>query len=260
MNTYVMSDIHGCYDAFIEMLEKIEFSKNDQLVLAGDYIDRGPKSYEMLNWLEDAPDNILCLKGNHDAEFSQCIDILLSYINKFGIIISNTGDLAKVYYLLKESLHSEFFDYYGTLEQLILKYEIDVLTLSRWKNMIDCMPLSFKININGRTHIITHAGYVDKNDFTALINKYEDIKSFNLYAREDSVLLGGKANSTIISGHTPTISKGVFYNNGNVCKHERKDINCTFYNIDCGKAYYCNKYTNAKLACIRLEDKKVFYN
>lgn len=62
MNTYVMSDIHGCYDEMLEMFNKINFSENDQLIIAGDYIDRGRQSYEMLRWLENAPDNILLLK------------------------------------------------------------------------------------------------------------------------------------------------------------------------------------------------------
>ena len=52
MGTYVMSDIHGCRDEFLTMLDKIGFSGSDQLFLAGDYIDRGKKSLEMLKWIE----------------------------------------------------------------------------------------------------------------------------------------------------------------------------------------------------------------
>ena len=44
-----MSDIHGCYDDMLMMIEKIKLSDEDVLVFAGDYIDRGPKSYEMIN-------------------------------------------------------------------------------------------------------------------------------------------------------------------------------------------------------------------
>ena len=55
MSTYVISDIHGCYNEFLSMLEKIYFSESDNLVLAGDYIDRGKQSYEMLKWMEQCP-------------------------------------------------------------------------------------------------------------------------------------------------------------------------------------------------------------
>ena len=55
MGTYVISDIHGCFDDFQKMLEIIDFSGEDELILAGDYLDRGPKSTQMLRWLMDRP-------------------------------------------------------------------------------------------------------------------------------------------------------------------------------------------------------------
>ena len=48
MSAYVMSDIHGCYGSFLSMLDKIGFSDTDLLIMAGDYIDRGRQSHEML--------------------------------------------------------------------------------------------------------------------------------------------------------------------------------------------------------------------
>lgn len=56
MSTYVMSDIHGCYDELMTMLRKIKFSAEDKLIIAGDYIDRGTQNYEMLKWIESMPD------------------------------------------------------------------------------------------------------------------------------------------------------------------------------------------------------------
>lgn len=35
MSTYVMGDIHGCYNVFLSMLERISFSAMDYLILAG---------------------------------------------------------------------------------------------------------------------------------------------------------------------------------------------------------------------------------
>lgn len=52
MATYVMSDIHGCYDEFIALLEKIAFNhQHDQLYLVGDLINRGPKSLAVMEYL-----------------------------------------------------------------------------------------------------------------------------------------------------------------------------------------------------------------
>ena len=59
--TYIMSDLHGCFDELNAMLAKIGFSDQDKLILAGDYIDRGSQNYEMLCWMEQVPQNILLL-------------------------------------------------------------------------------------------------------------------------------------------------------------------------------------------------------
>jgi len=76
MSTYVMSDLHGCFDEFQKMLKKLDFSDEDQLIIAGDYIDRGKQSLEMLEWLKNPPENVTLIKGNHDEEFVYYIDLL----------------------------------------------------------------------------------------------------------------------------------------------------------------------------------------
>ena len=42
MSIYAISDIHGCYDMFLEMLDKIQFDETrDTLYILGDIMDRG---------------------------------------------------------------------------------------------------------------------------------------------------------------------------------------------------------------------------
>ena len=48
MSIYVMSDIHGCYDEFMQMLNLISFSDYDELWIIGDICDRGPKNMKLL--------------------------------------------------------------------------------------------------------------------------------------------------------------------------------------------------------------------
>ena len=38
---YAVSDLHGCYDKYRNMLEKIHFSETDTLYILGDVVDRG---------------------------------------------------------------------------------------------------------------------------------------------------------------------------------------------------------------------------
>ncbi len=68
MSTYVMSDIHGCFDDFQMLLRKAGFSGEDQLILAGDMIERGPQNYEMLRWMEECHDEVLLIRGNHEED------------------------------------------------------------------------------------------------------------------------------------------------------------------------------------------------
>ena len=53
--TYVMSDIHGCYDKYMKMLEKIGFSEDDTLYVLGDILDRGPHPVKviLINWQQN---------------------------------------------------------------------------------------------------------------------------------------------------------------------------------------------------------------
>ena len=69
MNTYVISDIHGCARTFEALLQKIRLKKEDQLYLLGDYINKGPDSKGVLDLilhLKKEKFNVSCLRGNHD--------------------------------------------------------------------------------------------------------------------------------------------------------------------------------------------------
>jgi serine/threonine protein phosphatase 1 len=62
---YVMSDIHGCYQEFLELLKLIEFSEQDELYILGDMLDRGPSPISLLLDLMMRP-NVYPMLGNHD--------------------------------------------------------------------------------------------------------------------------------------------------------------------------------------------------
>lgn len=119
-----MSDIHGCYDDMIKMLEQIAFTDEDTLILAGDYIDRGSQSFEMLKWIESNPKNVIFLRGNHDEEFAYSIDLMYGLLSQNECSESSLDDTKLVYELLRQlSLKQgngvNFFDHYGTIRELI---------------------------------------------------------------------------------------------------------------------------------------------
>ena len=68
-NNYVISDIHGCLKTFELLLERINLTKEDNLFLLGDYIDRGPSSKQVIDVIRNLINsnyNIRCLRGNHE--------------------------------------------------------------------------------------------------------------------------------------------------------------------------------------------------
>jgi serine/threonine protein phosphatase 1 len=67
MKTFIIGDIHGCYDEFIELVEQMNVQENDLVVSVGDIVDRGPKSLEVYHYFKSRK-NALVLMGNHERK------------------------------------------------------------------------------------------------------------------------------------------------------------------------------------------------
>ena len=66
MATYIIGDVHGCFDALMLLLEKIQYdSRYDQLGFVGDLINRGSQSLETLRFISSLKAAYVVL-GNHD--------------------------------------------------------------------------------------------------------------------------------------------------------------------------------------------------
>ena len=63
--TIVVGDIHGCWDEFQQLLEMTQFGPEDLLVSVGDFMDRGPGSWELAGFFRDTP-NAYSVLGNHE--------------------------------------------------------------------------------------------------------------------------------------------------------------------------------------------------
>jgi serine/threonine protein phosphatase 1 len=66
-----ISDIHGCYDTFRSLLlTHVKLTRSDKLILLGDYIDRGGKSREVIDFIIDLINtgyDVIPLAGNHET-------------------------------------------------------------------------------------------------------------------------------------------------------------------------------------------------
>jgi len=71
---FVVGDIHGSYEKLKAILANLDWSpqSGDQLIFLGDYIDRGPQSYEVVDTVAELADRhpeVIALKGNHESMF-----------------------------------------------------------------------------------------------------------------------------------------------------------------------------------------------
>lgn len=82
MRQLFISDIHGCYDEMMGLLQEAEYDPAvDYLVIGGDMIDRGPDSAKVLRYvyelLQEHPDTVFALRGNHE-------DMMRDFFEKKG--------------------------------------------------------------------------------------------------------------------------------------------------------------------------------
>lgn len=70
MKLFAIGDIHGEYDLLVDLLAQMDSPEPTTIVFLGDYIDRGPKSRQVLELLIRGPDTPnhtwIALKGNHE--------------------------------------------------------------------------------------------------------------------------------------------------------------------------------------------------
>lgn len=86
MELYAIGDVHGQFFKLEKLIERLNIKDNDILVFLGDYIDRGRRSFEVIDFLIKLKDkhNCVFLKGNHEDMFMD----YLSGINENMFVVN----------------------------------------------------------------------------------------------------------------------------------------------------------------------------
>ena len=172
--TYIVSDIHGEYHLFMKLLEKINFSNSDTLIICGDVVDKGLDSVKLLGYVLSKP-NIKMIIGNHEYEF----------LKKYWALMQNANpnEFDKVLVKLKE---------YFVGDGYLLDWDI-----------IDALE-SLPFFIEEKDFICVHAGVpLDETNNIILLDgaRCEDLV-YDRNFKEPNVI--PNTEKCIFYGHTPT--------------------------------------------------------
>lgn len=69
MRILAVGDIHGCFRSLTRLTESVPFMEDDLIVTLGDYIDRGPDTKSVVDWVMQRTGQGRCLplRGNHEV-------------------------------------------------------------------------------------------------------------------------------------------------------------------------------------------------
>ena len=120
---FAIGDIHGCYNTLKKLVEKkLNLKKEDQLFLLGDYIDKGPKSKETLDYIINLIKkgyHIYPLRGNHEETLLYTSENeskkILKWLMRKSTNLLLRGKLRKKYQIFLKSL-----SYYYKLDEFYL--------------------------------------------------------------------------------------------------------------------------------------------
>ena len=73
-NVWAIGDVHGYADTLLALLDSLNLSSRDRVVLLGDLVDRGPRSCEVIRIARENP-QIFSVLGNHEEMMLKSFDV-----------------------------------------------------------------------------------------------------------------------------------------------------------------------------------------
>ena len=230
---YILSDIHGNQRRFASILGQIQLKPEDTLYVLGDIIDRHPGGIRILRRLMAMP-NAKVLLGNHEYMMLRALGHPKD---------SNTDDgTARAHWYRNGGKVTN--DHFKRLRKTLRAEIIDYLL---------SLPLHYDVTLSGVNYKLVHGAPAQEYDDNP---KYPTPIHFAVWKRweaEDAP----PEDYTMIFGHTPTryyrdvAPMEVWFDKNRI-------------GIDCGCGYPededepLSRY--GRLACLRLDDGKVFYS
>lgn len=233
---YVMSDLHGCYEEYLEALEAIDFKDSDQMYILGDIVDRGKEPIRLLQDMM-MRSNVFPIIGNHEFMAQSVLrKLCVEITEKNADTHLSETDMENCYHWCKDGGDV-------TLEQfrtLSFEEKQDIL------DYLDEFSLFEEVRVNDRDFVLVHAG----------LNPFVLGKPLDEYKLEEVIFKAPDYNRIyfedkyLVSGHKPTVSidkkqKGRIIE---MNRHIAIDCGCVFglnlgvYCLNTGEKWYIESH------------------
>ena len=225
---YAISDLHGRYDLYKKMLERISFSDSDTLYVLGDYLDRGSDGCKIILDVANRK-NVISIMGNHDLLAFYMLSKLRDKLKP-----GEEADLAEVIgaWLMdggKPTLDA-FKELSPTDQRLVLCSIADFQSYAELK-------------VGGREFVLCHGGISGYSPDRPLSEYSVENFVFNRTDYSKPIFTG---NKYLVTGHTPTAA---------------------IEGAECGRIYHANNHIaidcgavfDLGLGCICLDTLEEFY-
>ena len=233
---YVISDIHGEYDKFIELLGKIQLKDSDTLYILGDVVDRGPHPIKVLLKIMEMP-NAVCIVGNHELMALDGLRFLNTQITTESVESIDEellGNLMNWQQNGSDSTIREFRDLDPEMRQEVIRFIME-------------FSLYEELTVAGKNYLLVHAGLGDYRpgksiEEYSLKNLVWDRANYDITYFDDTFLVTGHTPTQFIKGNP---HPGYIYRNNN---HIAIDCGCTMPGgrlaaicLDTGVEYYSSE-------------------
>ena len=232
---YVCSDIHGNYEKYRALLEKISLRDRDTLYILGDVIDRGPAGVRILRDMMTRP-NVVPLLGNHELMAASCLGWMLEEITERSLAALGPAQMGALQGWMSNGGEPTF----RAVCKLPREEREDLL------EYLQEMELYAQVKASGRDFLLVHAG----------LDHFAPEKELADYALEDFLFCRPDLDQTyypgryLVYGHTPT--RLLYQQRGNPPADTIFRVG-TQIDIDCGCGW------GGPLGCLCLDTMEEWY-
>ena len=189
MATYVTADIHGEFEKFKRLIERIDLKDEDTLYILGDIFDRGPHPLLTMIRILEMP-NVHCLIGNHELMALECMEFLLQEITDDSLLT------------LDDKIFGNLMTWYHNGAGTTIK-EMQMFSPEGRRTILDSIKefsVYEELSVGDKDFLLVHAG----------LGNYRPDKDMDEYSLKE--LVWDRADYTVqyfpdkyvITGHTPT--------------------------------------------------------